>query len=208
MRAVRLSAELRRDAILDAALRVFTARSYAGATTAEIAREAGVSEPILYRHFGSKRGLYLACLEEAWARLRTAIEAKLDELGPAAGPLAIAKTGLGLRDKRILPPSLWVQALSVAPEDAELRRYLRRHVREVHDYFADVLRRSQKEGGVAPERDPDAEAWLFVAGSLLVVVSDRLSGVLGHDDFTAIANQRFRWLYDREPETPVSPFED
>ena len=41
--------------------------SYSGATTAEIAREAGVSEPILYRHFGSKRDLYLACLDEAWA---------------------------------------------------------------------------------------------------------------------------------------------
>ena len=36
---------------------------------AEIAREAGITEPILYRHFGSKRDLYLACLDEAVLRL-------------------------------------------------------------------------------------------------------------------------------------------
>ena len=47
-------------------MKVFSTGSYSGATTAEIAREAGISEPILYRHFASKRELYFACLDEAW----------------------------------------------------------------------------------------------------------------------------------------------
>jgi TetR/AcrR family transcriptional regulator len=63
----RLPAAERRQAILEAALGVFSQGSYAGATTAQIAREAGVSEPVLYRHFASKRDLYFACLDEAWA---------------------------------------------------------------------------------------------------------------------------------------------
>ena len=79
----RLPAAERRGALVDAALRVFSDGSYAGATTAEIAREAGVSEPILYRHFASKRDLYFSCLEVAWQRIRTKLEAKLAELGPA-----------------------------------------------------------------------------------------------------------------------------
>ena len=66
----RLPAAERRAAVVDAALRVFGAGTYSGATTAEIAREAGVTEPILYRHFGSKRDLYIACLDEMWRRLR------------------------------------------------------------------------------------------------------------------------------------------
>ena len=66
----RLSAEARRQAVLDTACGVFAASSYRGATTAQIAREAGISEPILYRHFGSKRDLYLACLDEAWTGFR------------------------------------------------------------------------------------------------------------------------------------------
>ena len=45
----RLPAAERRQATVDAVLRVFVGGSYSGATTAEIAREAGVSEPILYR---------------------------------------------------------------------------------------------------------------------------------------------------------------
>ena len=81
----RLTAEERRQAVLDTACRVFFASSYRGATTAEIAREAGISEPILYRHFGSKRDLYLACLDEAWRGFRAfAEEALADEPGPAA----------------------------------------------------------------------------------------------------------------------------
>src|SRR5882672_7271823 len=66
----RLPAGERRQAVLDTACRVFTRSSYRGATTAEIAREAGISEPILYRHFGSKRDLYLACIDEAWQTFR------------------------------------------------------------------------------------------------------------------------------------------
>ena len=68
--AKRLTAEERRQAVLDTACRVFSRSSYRGATTAEIAREAGISEPILYRHFGSKRDLYLACMDEAWGSFR------------------------------------------------------------------------------------------------------------------------------------------
>ena len=43
-----------------AALEVFGSGSYAGSTTAEIARAACVSEPIIYRHFPSKRELWFA----------------------------------------------------------------------------------------------------------------------------------------------------
>ena len=72
--ATRMPAPARRQALVDTALRVFSEGSYRGTTTAEIVRAAGVSEPILYRHFDSKRGLYLACIEEAWRRLRTCWE--------------------------------------------------------------------------------------------------------------------------------------
>src|SRR5205809_6246530 len=70
----RLTADARRQAVLDTACHVFSRSSYRGATTAEIAREAGISEPILYRHFGSKRDLYLACLDEAWRAFRVFCE--------------------------------------------------------------------------------------------------------------------------------------
>jgi AcrR family transcriptional regulator len=190
--ATRLPAAERREALVDAAMRVFSEGSYAGATTAQIAREARVSEPILYRHFASKRELYFACLDEAWRRIRARIEESIEELGAAEGWRAIGPATM--REMKVLVPSLWMQAITEAGEDAEIRRHVRGHMKQVHDFFADVLRRVQADGGVHPDRDPDAEAWIFVAGSLLVSIADRLGGLLRPEDFDAIKRERQRWL--------------
>jgi AcrR family transcriptional regulator len=47
-----------RDAVLGSAGEVFAAKGYAGATSRDLARAAGVSESVMYRHFGSKSGLF------------------------------------------------------------------------------------------------------------------------------------------------------
>lgn len=190
--AARLPAAERRSAIVEAALGVFSCGSYSGATTADIAREAGVSEPILYRHFPSKKELYFACLEHAWERLRGRLEASVSELGPAEAWRSLGPAAM--RELKVLVPNLWIQAITQAGEDPEIRRYVRKHMREVHDFFADWLRRGQQEGTIATDRDPDAEAWIFVAGSLLASVADRLGGLLGPEDLDAIRSQRQRWL--------------
>jgi AcrR family transcriptional regulator len=190
--SIRLSAPERRRAIVEAAVRVFSEGSYSGATTALIAREAGVSEPILYRHFASKRDLYVACLDEAWSRIRSRIEAEIELHGAAEGWRAIGPATM--REMKVVVPSLWMQAITEAGEDAEIRRYVRAHMREVHDFFAEIIRRVQAEGGIHPDRDPDAEAWNFVAGSLLVSIADRLGGPLKAQDFDAIKRERMRWL--------------
>jgi AcrR family transcriptional regulator len=190
--AARLSAPDRRQAVLDAALEVFSEGSYAGATTAQIAREAGISEPILYRHFGSKKELYFACLDEAWAGLRDSLVAKMDEVGAVEAWRELGPSTM--RRLKAVVPNLWMQAVTEAGEDPEIRRFVRKHMREVHDFFADTLRRLQEAGGIPADRDPSAEAWIFVGGSLLATVADRLGGLLTDDDFAAIKAQRWRWL--------------
>lgn len=47
-----------RRKLLAAATEVFAEKAYAGATTKEIAKRAGVTEPMLFRHFGSKAALF------------------------------------------------------------------------------------------------------------------------------------------------------
>ncbi len=59
MKKTRLSAEERKAAIVRAALPLFARKGYAETTTKELARAAGVSEPLLYRHFPSKEALYI-----------------------------------------------------------------------------------------------------------------------------------------------------
>ena len=59
----RLTAEQRREAILDAALEVFARRGFHGSSIDEIAHAAGVSKALIYEHFPSKRDLHVSLLE-------------------------------------------------------------------------------------------------------------------------------------------------
>lgn len=59
----RLPRAERRELILRAAAELFGERGYAGTTLDEIASRSGVTKPILYHHFASKKALYLALLE-------------------------------------------------------------------------------------------------------------------------------------------------
>jgi AcrR family transcriptional regulator len=196
----RLPAAERRAAVLDCACRAFARGTYRGTTTAEIARAAGVTEPILYRHFESKQDLYLACLEDRWKSLRTLWDEALEaEPDPANYVRELAQAFFRSERERPVISHLWLQAFSEAGEDASIRRYMRRHIRAVHAYVADVIARAQEEGGVHPDRDPRAEAWLFLAVGLLKMTSVRLGGLF-EDDFPSIIASRRRWLTGRGPD--------
>ena len=187
----RLTADARRQAVLETACRVFSRSSYRGATTADIAGEAGISEPILYRHFGSKRDLYLACLEHAWETFRGEAEAAM--AADPVGCLGVIADRYMAKGKRLRVVDLWIQALTVAPEDKVIAAALRNQVREVHDFFADLIRAGQARGVVHPDRDPVAEAWIFVGGGLLATMDSRLGGLLG-DDLARVRASRSAWM--------------
>jgi len=187
---VRLAAGERRQAVLETACRVFSASSYRGATTAEIAREAGITEPILYRHFGSKRDLYLACLDESWRNLREVAErAIVDNPGTCLGAIADA---FMTRQAKIRLIDLWIQALSES-DDPVISKALRAQVRDVHDFVADAIRDGQAQGVINADRDPAAEAWIFVAAGLLATIDHRLGSLLG-DDLSRVRAERRRWM--------------
>ena len=192
--ATRLPAAERREALIETAIKVFSDGSYRGTTTAEIARAAGISEPILYRHFASKRDLYLAALEHVWTKTRETWQRALDETPDACAAIeAIGKGHVSVRSPKLQLTELWVQALSEASEDPVLKRHLRKHMREVHDFVADLVRRGQNEGAIAADRDADAEAWIMLAGGILGMVGRRV-GLLGDSELQAIRAARLSWL--------------
>jgi AcrR family transcriptional regulator len=187
----RLTAAERRQAVLDTACLVFSRSSYRGATTAEIAREAGITEPILYRHFGSKRDLYLACLDEAWRTLRELAEEAVRE-NPQGCLGAVADMYMAKR-ARIRLVDLWIQALTEAAVDEGIAKAVRQQIREVHAFFARLIELGQAQGVVHADRDPVAEAWIFVGGGLLATIDDRLGGLLG-DDLDRVRAARRAWM--------------
>ncbi|MCX4639651.1 TetR/AcrR family transcriptional regulator [Streptomyces sp. P9-2B-2] len=87
-RAARAEARTR---IEDAAARLFAERGFAGTTIGEIAAEAGLSKPMLYRHFDSKQELHLALLERHRDELAAA---PVRELLHGAGDLDTRMTAM------------------------------------------------------------------------------------------------------------------
>lgn len=69
----RLPAAQRRRQLLDVARRVLAQRGFYETTMADIAEEAGVTKPVLYQHFASKRDLYTAVLVDIGERLRASV---------------------------------------------------------------------------------------------------------------------------------------
>jgi len=81
--AIRMSAEERREAILEAARDAFASTGFHGTSTETIAERAGISQPYLFRLFGTKKELFVAslrrCFREALETFQRAAEGKRGE---------------------------------------------------------------------------------------------------------------------------------
>jgi AcrR family transcriptional regulator len=71
--AIRLPASARREQLLATALEVFARQGFHATSMNDVAEAAGVTKPVLYQHFASKRDLYLALLDDVGGRLLGAI---------------------------------------------------------------------------------------------------------------------------------------
>lgn len=102
----RLSAAERRAAIVDSAVSLFAERGFRGTTTREIAAAVGVTEPVLYQHFATKRAMYDAILEANAQDQDPTLQERLAELSAAGDNRALFMTlgelmlGFHIRDPR------------------------------------------------------------------------------------------------------------
>ena len=86
----RLPAARRRRQLLEVAVDVFAERGFHGTSMDEVAEAAGVTKPVLYQHFDSKRELFLELLEDVGGYLVSAVTAAV---GGAAGPRQQVEAG-------------------------------------------------------------------------------------------------------------------
>ncbi len=123
--APRKTAEERREEILEAALTEFADHGFEGASTDVIAREVGISQPYLFRLFGTKKGLYLAsaerCLADTYERFRAASEGLSGEEALAA--IGAAYKEMITADPRRLKAQMQGYAAS---DDPDVRDVMRR----------------------------------------------------------------------------------
>ena len=80
----RQSADSRRQHVLDAAIETFATDGYRGASTTEIARRAGISQPYIYALYRNKHELFLAAYHEVAERIRARLVAAAEGEDPEA----------------------------------------------------------------------------------------------------------------------------
>jgi AcrR family transcriptional regulator len=135
--AVRKSAEVRREEILEAAMAEFGARGLHGTSTEAIAERAGISQPYLFRLFGTKKELFIATVERGFRRtLATFQEAAAGEGNDVFRAMGIAYVEL-LGDRKMLLGQMQAYA---ACDDPEVRDVVRREFAAIYRFVESVSR--------------------------------------------------------------------
>lgn len=127
-RAEHLGPERRRPLVLDAALRLFVERGYAGASMDAIAEAAGVTKPVVYECYPSKQELFKALLKREETRLLDAVRAALPETVRVDGVEELLENGfVALLSAAASAPNSWrvVFGSERGSEPAVARRFRR-----------------------------------------------------------------------------------
>jgi AcrR family transcriptional regulator len=161
----RLPVVERRELIVEAAGRLFGERGYAGTRLDDVAAAAGVTKPILYRHFDSKRDLYVALLR----RHRDDLPSFVTEM-PADGSVrgwlrAILERWLEYVEAHSYAWKMLFQDTGGGPEVQAFRRDVHARARDV---LADLIR-SVGDARIPPrEAEPLAELMSMGMASLVL----------------------------------------
>jgi len=144
---VRQSADVRRASILQAAIVEFARSGYAGTSTEAIAARAGISQPYIFRLFGTKKDLFIATYEVVSAAIEDAFVAAADGL---TGENAMAAMGLAYLELLQDPDLLQVQlhAFAAAAADADIAKACQESFRRLWNLvtrYADVTSETMRE---------------------------------------------------------------
>ena len=155
----RKSAEVRREEIVEIAIEHFAAGGFHGTSTEVIAKQAGISQPYLFRLFRTKRELFVACNDRACEKVLDAF--RRAAAGAPAGE-ELHAMGRAYFDE-LLPDRhaiLMMMQGYVAVSDAEIQEHVRRRYGEVVDEVVELV-------DATPE-----QVWSFFAtGMLLNIVA-------------------------------------
>jgi AcrR family transcriptional regulator len=163
----RKSAEERREAVLEAAMIEFAARGLVGGSTEAIAKAVGISQPYVFRLFGTKKELFMATVERC---LRGTLEMMRTASAGLKGEEALTAIGEAYMQRLANPTYLHAQMQSYAAcSDPDIRELVRRGYGELVEYV-------ERASGLPSDR----VAHFFAKGMLLNVVASM--DLLGADE--------------------------
>ena len=171
----RLSAEERKKMIVKSAITAFGKSNYRATRMADIAAEAGVSEAMLYKHFESKKAMFLSILGNVSMRTATMLEKGFEEEPDALTVLRQSRIEYynQIREHPNLL-KLHFQAVSEIDDEEIGERIKKDHEAYVHD-IKELITKAIEQGTVRRDIEIDPIAWLFNGVSVLMSMMVLLS---------------------------------
>jgi len=174
-----------RRAILEAALDLFSERSFDGASTRLIAERAGVTQPLLNYHFAGKEDLWRAAVDDLFERVRTSMRSRLSGLR-GVDDITIAK--LMVRhfvEFSAANPQLYRIIMQESKQPGPRLDWLvDTHVRPYYENAVAMFERLGARGELAPVDPAHLYYLLTGAGASVFVMAPECQRLTGVDPFT------------------------
>jgi AcrR family transcriptional regulator len=158
----RLKAAQRREQLIEVATKLFAKTGYEATTTAAIAQAAGVTEPILYRHFKSKQELFVAIVREVSRHTLEQWQASTANVTDPAEKLRIISVNLPDHMKRLADYYHVLHGALATSRDKKVLAVMREHYEQIEKFFCKIVQEGQKAPSFRKDLRPEAAAWQFI----------------------------------------------
>ncbi|MCI0642419.1 MAG: TetR family transcriptional regulator [Gemmataceae bacterium] len=164
--AARMHKAERKRQLLLHAKHMFVTHGFHHATTEKIAQAAGVTEPVLYRHFETKKAMFLEVLQDI--RQATLLRWQ-EETGNIDDPMnklrAIFEMYLDSSREHAVEMRIMHRTL-IEAQDEEIRKTLRAFYADNEQLLAQIIRDGQERGKIRRDLDPRVGAWELIRTAL------------------------------------------
>jgi AcrR family transcriptional regulator len=158
---------------MEAAIGVFADSGFRGTTTAALAKAAGITEALLYRHFQSKKHLFIGAVEKVLAAVDGEVERNLAaHEGPAE---ALSALLIYFQTELRRNPELGQLAFAVTGElgDPEMRAVYLRYQDRILGRLVDAIEGWERAGYVKSGVDARAAAWIILGAHQTLTLMQR-----------------------------------
>jgi AcrR family transcriptional regulator len=162
--AAKVSTDIRRDQIAQAALRIIAGKGVSGLTTAAIAKEAGISEANIYRHFTSKEEILSVTVEKIGEGLRRNIE-NVFKTNPQDSPLMKLKSAFMqhfdyIEKNEGIPRLVFSDEMHAGRQD--MREKLLLSITSYSTVLESIIKEGQKAGLIQKDLKAKSAAMMFI----------------------------------------------
>ena len=171
----RLKAPQRREQLIEVATRLFAKSGYDATTTSAIAEAAGVTEPILYRHFDSKQELFVAIVRNVseltmahWREIIAGVDDPAEQIRRIAAELP-------QHMEKLADAYHVLHGALATSRDRKVAAVMKEHYAQIEKFFVQIITTGQTAGIFRPQLDPKGPAWqLIMTGIGYALIALRL----------------------------------